>query len=197
MYICMYVCMYACMYICMYICVCTHDVIIIIVQVNTHHIDDDEPQEEYVDLQPTNKEIIEEEPQEDYVEAGEFQTPQRPPLASSQPPLPPPPLQVSRPPQQLQQPVRRPDPHVDTDKTYIKRQNGIQYDRVYVLMWDFNGTDSDELKLNRGDLVLVNEPKVGQEWWYGEQLDQDANIKIGSCGLFPASYSSPAFQLIS
>ena len=79
----------------------------------------------------------------------------------------------------------------------MQQNGGIEYNRVFVVLWDFITSESDELNLQRGDLVFVSEPKTGQEWWYGELLDKDASKKLGPCGLFPSNYSSNAFELIS
>ena len=70
----------------------------------------------------------------------------------------------------------------------------MQYDKVYVILWDFEGTDSDELRAKRGDLVIVTEPNKSQEWWFGETVAQDCSRKLGQSGLFPSSYCSIAFE---
>ena len=139
-----------------------------------------------------------------------------PPVQASQLPLPPPPVQASQlrlpppsvqasqlrlPPPPVQEPKvvappHRPDPYVDTSKVYEQKVGGIQYNKVYVILWDFQTAEPDELNVHRGDLVLVSDPKTGQEWWYGELLDQNATRKVGPCGLFPSNYSSNAFEII-
>lgn len=178
------------------------------------------PEEDYVDLQPSEREIIEEEKEED-------SKPQLPPsITARQPQLPPPPVLPKAPQQPLppvlpkapQQPLPpipppsssstpsttanlrgyppRPDPPVDTTKDYIQQPNGIQYNKVYVILWDFTASEKDELDLRRGDLVFVSDNKERQEWWYGELVNPDVTKKLGPKGLFPANYSSVAFQLV-
>lgn len=119
------------------------------------------------------------------------------PSTATQLPLPPPPTAQTVPPPVPAHSPAQPDPIVDTSKIYMQQNGGIEYNRVYVVLWDFITSESDELNLHRGDLVFVSEPKTGQEWWYGELLDKDASKKLGPCGLFPSNYSSNAFELIS
>lgn len=134
-------------------------------------------QEEYVDLQPLKPDRI-------------IPTVRSPPPITRSPPAP---IPAAR---KVSQPLPPPPgPVVNTNRVYIQQSMSIEYKRVYVLLWDFNGADHDELSGKRGDLVLVKEPKAGQEWWYGELLDQDCSRKIGPGGLFPSSYSTVAFEL--
>ena len=65
-----------------------------------------------------------------------------------------------------------------------------------MILWDFTASEKDELDLRRGDLVFVSDNKERQEWWYGELVNPDVTKKLGPKGLFPANYSSVAFQLV-
>lgn len=123
--------------------------------------------------------------------------PPPPSQSTNRPTLPPPPPKSVLPPQQ-NRPIPRPDPVVDTTKVYEQNgnNNGIEYKNVYVILWDFMTQEADEINLKRGDLVLVSNAAQGQEWWFGEPLDENASRKIGPGGLFPSSYSSSAFELI-
>lgn len=160
----------------------------------------------------------EEEGQENYIVPGEISPspaipPKKPFLDSTtnkplvlpkspQQPLPAlPPHNTSLPPLPPHNPapanhLPRTDPVIDTTKEYIQEQNGIAYNKIYVLLWDFPAQDKDEISLRRGDLVLVNKNSEKLKWWYGELLHPDSMAKIGPKGLFPASYSSVAFELI-
>lgn len=155
-------------------------------------------------MTPREPSGIEEEPQEDYIEPTEIRpsipiksAPPKsvPPKSAAQMPLPPPPSAM--PTMQPAAATHRPDPYVDTSKVYEQSNNGIELKKVFVILWDFQTGEHDELNVNRGDLVLVSNPVNGQEWWYGELLDSNASKKVGPCGLFPSSYSSNAFEIIS
>ena len=89
------------------------------------------------------------------------------------------------------------DIHVDTSIIYTQQNNGILFNKVYVVLWDFAGHESDELPLNRGNLVLVNDPTPGRDWWFGELLDSTASKKEGATGLFPSTYITVAFECVS
>ena len=65
-----------------------------------------------------------------------------------------------------------------------------------MILWDFAASDKDEMDLKRGDLVFVAENKGKQEWLFGELVDPNVSRRLGPKGLFPASYSAIAFQLI-
>lgn len=174
---------------------------------------EEDPQEEYMDVQSPHlagSGNIEEEPQEDYVEPTEIRntlTNQKASSSSIAPPLPPAPKQPLPPPPPPSQdnatptivtpppPIKRPEPVVDTNKIYVQPPNGILYSNVYVILWDFAGIASDELNVKRGDLVLVEKPQQGEEWWLGEVIAQDCSRKLGQQGLFPANYCTVAFEV--
>ena len=187
------------------------------VQVTPEPIPEDlESSEEYVDVQPG------EDVQPDYEETMNYQ--QQPPPPTSPPPgppsqpytftLPPPPSQPpppSKPPPPSQTPTQPlsngvvgkkppapppPEPDVDTAKIYTHTQNGINLEKVFVALWDFVSNDKDELDLRRGNLVYVDEPAGNSEWWYGELLDEEAEIKLGKAGFFPSTYSTCAFERV-
>ena len=92
-------------------------------------------------------------------------------------------------------PANKQDPVVNTEKVYTQSQDGVPYNKVYVILWDFEGVDNDEIKVKRGDLVHVSKPDKGHEWWFGELVSQDCSRKTGPTGLFPANYCSVAFEV--
>ena len=94
-------------------------------------------------------------------------------------------------------PSRRPDPPVDTSRIYTAPENGINLQHVFVALWDFAGSQKDELSVQRGDLVLVVNPDPSLEWWAGEGLDANAATKTGSFGFLPSTYFMAAFQEVA
>lgn len=168
----------------------------------------DGPEEEYVDVVPAQKEG-DDLPQEEYEDASAFQAPPPLPIRPPPPSAPPPPssplpLSVSPPivapppPVHPPPPSHSPEPLVDTQKVYVQRQNGIKYENVFVILWDFSACERDELNLKRGDLVYVAEPQETSDWWYGEPLNEDASGKMDAPGgLFPRTYTSSAFEMTS
>ena len=64
-------------------------------------------------------------------------------------------------------------------------------------LWDFVGSKSDELSVQRGDLVHVVDPDPGASWWAGEGLDSDAAAKSGAFGFLPSSYFMAAFEEVA
>ena len=186
------------------------------------HSDEDED-EEYVAVEPgqdqdkmsSSEEYVDVVPQED-VEQEEYEEPSSllPPPPRSPPPGPPsdifvpPPTQPkaasrtpaprTKAPAPVPAPVPAPpppEPVVDTSKVYT--HNNIPLDKVYVSQWDFAAGEEDELRLQRGDLVLVNKPLDAELWWYGELLDAEASKKLGPAGFFPKDYSTLAFETAS
>ena len=148
--------------------------------------DEDEQGEEYVDVNP-GQDIQE----EDY-EAPSFEITPASTFKPPPPQMPPPPSSLpSKPPAKAPQPI---ETVVDTSRVYVQQNNGINYDHVFVALWDFESQENDELRLQRGDLVYVMQPSWDSEWWYGEMLDQDATRAIGLAGFFPSSYSTAAFE---
>lgn len=151
--------------------------------------DEDEQVDEYVDVNPAQ------DIQEEEYEAPNFDT-----IPSTfQPPAPqqPPPPSSNlhhKPPARAPQPAQPVKRVVDTSKVYVQQNSAINYDRVFVALWDFESQERDELRLQRGDLVYVTQPSQGAEWWYGERLDPDATRTVGQAGFFPSSYSTAAFE---
>ncbi len=173
---------------------------------------DDGPEEEYVDVTSGQREE-EDSPQEEYEDTSSFQAPpslpSRPPPPSSPPPssapppratspLPsaaPPPDFAPPPPLHPPPPSYSPEPVVDTQQVYTQRQNGINLNSVFVVLWDFAAYEQDELNLKRGDLLYVTDPREDSDWWFGELLDEEASCKRDlPGGLFPRSYTSSAFE---
>lgn len=163
--------------------------------------DQQDSSEEYVDVVPQND--IE---QENYEEPAMLQPP--PPM--SPPPGPPSDVFFPTPtkpkaaarnnaPVATKLPAPLPpvpkEPEVNTNKVYTNTD--IPLDKVFVSQWDFAAGEPDELRLNRGDLVLVSKPSDSEIWWYGELLDTDASRKLGPAGFFPKNYSTLAFESIA
>lgn len=152
-----------------------------------------ESSEEYVDVVPQG-------PEEEYVDTTNYLSQGLPPPPLSPPPGPPSEVFPSPPPPQIPPPkAPAPPPPVDVDTSRIYEQpttNGIRLEKVFVSLWDFIAGESDELALQRGDLVYVSDPQPTQEWWYGEKLDPHASTKLGSSGFFPRTYSTTAFETV-
>ena len=152
-----------------------------------------ESSEEYVDVVPQG-------PEEEYEDTTNYQQ-EVPPPPLSPPPGPPSEFFPSPPPPQIPPPkAPAPPPPVDVDTSRIYEQpttNGIRLEKVFVSLWDFVAGESDELALQRGDLVFVSDPQPAQEWWYGEKLDPHASTKMGPAGFFPRTYSTTAFETVS
>lgn len=72
--------------------------------------------------------------------------------------------------------------------------NGIDLRKVYVALWDFVGSQKDELSVQRGDLIHVANPDPSAEWWAGEGLDANASAKTGKFGFLPSTYFMEAFE---
>ena len=170
--------------------------------VSPGHVEELSSSAEYVDVQPAVEDGLEEE----YEDTSAYQ-PNQPPPPMTPPPGPPtshPPFPTPTPPIPQEAPSsRKPappppsEPEVDTSKCYKQGSNGIVLKKVYVMLWNFEAHEQDELGLSRGDLVLVNEPNENSEWWYGELLDNDATKRLGRKGLFPRQYTDPAFDLVT
>ena len=126
-------------------------------------------------------------PQEEYEDTSQF-------LPS---PVPAPSPHASRVPSPHAVPSHRPDPPVDVTKIYQVAPNGIDLRKVYVALWDFAGSEGDELSVQRGDLVHVADPDPTAEWWAGEGLDAVATAKTGSFGFLPATYFTAAFEEVA
>lgn len=75
--------------------------------------------------------------------------------------------------------------------------NGIDLRNVYVALWDFVGSEKDELSVQRGDLIHVANPDPSAEWWAGEGVDENAATKTGKVGFLPATYFMPAFEEVA
>lgn len=153
-----------------------------------------ESSEEYVDVVPQHD--IE---QEEYEDTSAFQQPP-PPLS----PPPGPPSEVFTPALSLppkapghaeapKAPAPPPPVEVDTSRVYTQPSD-ISLEKVFVTLWDFAASASDELALHRGDLVYVSSPLTSEEWWYGEALDPEASKRLGAAGFFPQRYSTVAFE---
>lgn len=80
---------------------------------------------------------------------------------------------------------------------YTTTPNGITLDKVYVALWDFISSKSDELSVHRGDLVLIVDPDPSADWWAGEGLDAEAANKTGSYGFLPSNYFVVAFEEVA
>lgn len=83
---------------------------------------------------------------------------------------------------------------MDISKVYEVAPNGIDLRKVYVALWDFIGSEGDELSMQRGDLVHVADPDSSAEWWAGEGLDPNAAAKTGLFGFLPATFVTAAFE---
>lgn len=152
-----------------------------------------ESMEEYVDVNPTSLD-----PAEDYEDPG---LPPKPspkaqrsghfPITSRSN------TSVSLLPEKPQAPAPLPDITVDTSKIYTHPPEGVQYKKVYSLLWDFVTSEKDEVPLKRGDLIYVQDPKPGADWWLGELLDPDVTFKVGKKGYFPTSYVTAAFEVVA
>ncbi len=157
-------------------------------------------EDEYVPVAP-GEEIFEEE----YEDTAAYQVDPPPPPPITPPPGPPtshplfPPAPVPPPAFKPALPPPPPPPpvEVDTDKLYNQGLNGITLKNVYVSLWNFEAHEKDELALAKGDLVLVNEPTVQSDWWFGELLNSEATKKIGQKGLFPSQYADLAFEPVT
>lgn len=183
-----------------------------------HHVEELSSSAEYVDVQPNTDDIQEEE----YEDTTNFQTDLPPPPLSPPPgpptshhPLlsPPPGPPITHPPpsgapklpphDSNSYPSRKPAPPpptesmIDTDKVYTQGSNGIVLKNVFVIVWNFQAHEKDELNLNRGDLVLVSNTQGDADWWFGELLDKEAEKKLGRSGLFPREYADLAFEPLS
>ncbi len=187
--------------------------------------EDLESSEEYIDVEPANRE---DEPTEVYEEPPIMleaeEEPPRPPPPTSPPPGPPrdhpfppsssprpitPELPAPLPPKPAPSPRSTPAiakkpalpppqvEKVDTNKVYTQSVNGISLEKVFVSLWDFAAGERDEINLKRGDLILVKDPKENADWWFGELLDEEATRKLGKSGFFPRTYASHAFEAIS
>lgn len=170
--------------------------------IHENQVEDLSSSAEYIDVQPAPDNDIEEE----YIDASPFQPDQPPPPMTpppgpptSHPPLSPPPQPAPQetPTRQKVAPPPPSEPEVDTAKVYSQGTNGITLKNVYVILWDFEAHEQDELGLSRGDLVLVNEPVDNSDWWSGELLDNDASKKLGRKGLFPRQYTELAFDPVT
>ena len=159
---------------------------------------EEDPEEEYIDVNPAN---VGEDIEQDNYEAPSFDLSDLPPSTFRPPPpvLPPPPSSLPTPPVHPppSQCSQAPEPVVDTSKVYVQGQNGIHYEHVFVILWDFVAGANDELNLKRGDLVYVADAKEGSDWWYGDMLDDNATATVGQAGFFPSAYSVPAFEAVS
>ena len=113
-----------------------------------------------------------------------------PPNSFTASPAPPPPC--TPPP-----PSHRPDPHVDLNKIYERVPNGINLHNVYVALWDFTAAEGDEMTMQRGDLVHVQNPDPTAQWWAGEGLNSEASERTGLSGFFPAAYVIAAFTEVA
>lgn len=148
-----------------------------------------ESMEEYVAVQPANPGEA-----EDYEDPGSRK--------ESPKPVPKLPLTTSRaaPPLPGKPQAPAPSPNaivVDTSKIYAQPPEGVRYEKVYALLWDFVTSEKDEVTLKRGDLVYVHDPKPSAEWWLGELLDPDVTFKVGKKGYFPTSYCAAAFETVA
>ena len=155
-----------------------------------------ESMEEYVDVQPGL------DPAEDYEDPNMKVEPPKPLPKAPQPSRPP--ITASRSnggghplPDKPQVPAPLPDVAVDTNKIHTQPPEGVQYKKVYALLWDFVTSEKDEVSLKRGDLVYVQDPKPGADWWLGELLDPDVTFKVGKKGYFPTSYVAEAFEVVA
>lgn len=82
---------------------------------------------------------------------------------------------------------------VDTNRVYEATDNGVNYEKVYVSLYDFNAEEDDEMSLQRGDLVCVMDSTSSPNWWLAELITPDI-VKTNKKGYCPANFLTLAFE---
>ncbi|WVQ99539.1 hypothetical protein IAU59_006675 [Kwoniella sp. CBS 9459] len=54
-------------------------------------------------------------------------------------------------------------------------------------LWDFNGTEGDDLQFRSGDIIVIDE-EVNEQWYRGRVIPQGHNVPLLRSGLFPSNY---------
>ncbi|OCF41898.1 hypothetical protein I317_04308 [Kwoniella heveanensis CBS 569] len=54
-------------------------------------------------------------------------------------------------------------------------------------LWDFNGTEGDDLQFRSGDIIVIDE-EVNEQWYRGRVIPQGHNAPLPRSGLFPSNY---------
>ncbi|WVF71327.1 hypothetical protein IAT40_006130 [Kwoniella sp. CBS 6097] len=54
-------------------------------------------------------------------------------------------------------------------------------------LWDFNGTEGDDLQFRSGDTIVIDE-EVNEQWYRGRVIPQGHNAPLPRSGLLPSNY---------
>ncbi|WWC62137.1 uncharacterized protein I303_104728 [Kwoniella dejecticola CBS 10117] len=54
-------------------------------------------------------------------------------------------------------------------------------------LWDFNGTEGDDLQFRSGDIIVIDE-EVNEQWYRGRVIPNGHQVPIPRSGLFPSNY---------
>ncbi|WVQ67500.1 uncharacterized protein L199_005700 [Kwoniella botswanensis] len=54
-------------------------------------------------------------------------------------------------------------------------------------LWDFNGTEGDDLQFRSGDIIVIDE-EVNEQWYRGRVIPKGHTVPLPRSGLFPSNY---------
>ncbi|WWC89172.1 uncharacterized protein L201_004090 [Kwoniella dendrophila CBS 6074] len=94
---------------------------------------------------------------------------------------------VHSPPQQQQQiqPPAPQQPHVQPPAPSLPPRGRPEV-RAKAL-WDFSGTEGDDLQFRSGDTIVVDE-EVNEQWYRGRVIPNGHTVPLPKSGLFPSNY---------
>lgn len=85
--------------------------------------------------------------------------------------------------------------YVDTKSIYIQKLDKPSFESIYVALWDYNASASDELSFKRGELILIEDRLNNLDWWVGvKKTSNDIEDFSGDRGLLVSAYVSPAYE---
>lgn len=76
------------------------------------------------------------------------------------------------------------------NRSYSSPLASISSRKVVRMKYSFEPETENELKLKKGDLLLVLK-EIDEGWWVGEKLGEDG-VFTGNTGMFPSNYCVPA-----
>nr|XP_019011020.1 uncharacterized protein I206_04328 [Kwoniella pini CBS 10737]OCF49801.1 hypothetical protein I206_04328 [Kwoniella pini CBS 10737] len=87
--------------------------------------------------------------------------------------------------QQQQHQIEAPHPQMAAAPTLPPR--GKPAESRAKALWDFNGTEGDDLQFRSGDIIVVDE-EVNEQWYRGRVIPKGHTVALPRSGLFPSNY---------
>eukprot|EP00117_Sycon_ciliatum_P011315 scpid8868/ scgid5350/ Cytohesin-1; PH, SEC7 and coiled-coil domain-containing protein 1; SEC7 homolog A; Cytohesin-1; PH, SEC7 and coiled-coil domain-containing protein 1; SEC7 homolog A len=85
---------------------------------------------------------------------------------------------------------------INTQAIFVQKADAkFKFEQVFVALWDYQPSASDELGFRRGDLLYIEDIIQDTDWWVGRKKSAyDEDTFTGDRGLLVSTYVSPAYE---